>query len=232
MNLLERYRNGEYERVWDELQALGSLVRQDPYYSEAQAVATETMRRVRRNCERLVSRLQTLGYTFGTFPDGTRRSYTVDPLTLPSGQMRADCAELESEAGPLPLSLFTFWQEVGAVDLVGGHPAWPDGLDPLVVDPPEGALSFLYDEEDESQGQFAGLAPDDLHKDNTSGGDPYGVRLPNPAADFLFVYERHNMLFVPYLRLAILQWGGFPGLDGRGIAFAPLGDLLAGLEPF
>jgi hypothetical protein len=232
MNFLERYRNGEYEQVWNDLQSLGPRIHQEPYTTQAHEVATETMRRVRRNCERLVSRLQTLGYIFGTFPDGTRRSYTVDPLTIPSDQMRADCAELESEAGPLPLSLFTFWQEVGAVDLVGMHPAWPNGLDPLVVDPPEGALSFLYDEEEESQGRFAGLAPDDLHKDNTSGGDPYGVRLPNPAADFLFVYERHNLLFVPYLRLAILQWGGFPGLEGRGIAFAPLDGLVAGLEPF
>jgi hypothetical protein len=234
MNYLERYRNGEHEQVWNELQALGPLIRQEPYVTPAQAVASETMRRVRRNCERLVSRLQSLGYVFGTFPDGTRRSYTADPLTRPSEQMRADCAELESEAGLLPLSLFAFWQEVGAVDLVGMHPAWPDGLDPLVVDPPEGALSFLFDEdeEDESLGRFAGLAPDDLHKDNTSGGDPYGVRLPNPAADFLFEYERHNLLFVSYLRMAILHWGGFPGLDGREIAFEPLGELVAGLEPF
>ena len=78
----------------------------------------------------------------------------------------------------------------------------------------------------------AGLAPDDLHKDNTSGGDPYGVRLPNPAADFLFEYERHGLLFVPYLRLAILEWGGFPGLAGRDQSFPPLDELHAGLEPF
>src|SRR5262245_10494479 len=171
MNYLERYRSGEHEQAWNDLQSLGPSVRQEPYYTQARDVATETMRRVRRNCERLVARLQALGYIFGTFPDGTRRSYTVDPLTLPSDQMRADCDELESEAGPLPLSLVTFWQEVGAVDLVGMHPAWPDGLDPLVVDPPEGALSFLFDEEDDSLGRFASLAPDDLHKDNTSGGD-------------------------------------------------------------
>ena len=103
------------------------------------------MRRVRRNCERLVARLQTLGYVFGTFPDGTRRSYTVDPLTPPSEQMRADREELEAEAGPLPLSLSAFWQEVGAVDLVGMHPAVARRTDPLVVTRPKGALSFLYD---------------------------------------------------------------------------------------
>lgn len=237
MNYLERYRNGEYEQVWNDLQTLGSAVRREPHYSQAQEVAAETMRRVRRNCERIISQMRTLGYVFGTFPDGSRRSYTAEPLTPPSAAMRADTAELEAQAGPLPLSLAAFWQEVGAVDLVGMHPAWPDGLDPLVVDPPEGALSFLFDiEEDEGandgEGQFAGLAPDDLHKDYVSGGDPYGVRLPNQSADFLFLYERHALLFVPYLRLAILRWGGFPGLEGRAIQFESLGGLLAGLEPF
>lgn len=236
MNYLERYRNGEYEQVWNDLQALGPAIRQEPHSSQAQAVAMETMRRVRRNCERLIARLRTLGYAFGTFPDGSRRSYKVEPLTPPSKAMQADMAELEAEAGPLPLSLTAFWQEVGAVDFIGMHPAWPDGLDPLVVDPPEGALSFLFDEEDEeeseSSGKFAGLAPDDLHKDNVSGGDPYGVRLPNPSADFLFVYERHGLLFVPYLRLAILRWGGFPGLEGQAVQFEPLSSLIAELEPF
>ena len=233
MHYLKRYRNGEYEQVWIDLQALGGSVRREPYYAQAQAVATETMRRVRRNCERVIARLRAVDYRFGIYPDGTRRSYTVEPLTPPSDQMRADRAELETAAGPLPMSLVSFWQEVGAVDLVGMQPAWPDGLDPLVVDPPEAALSFLFDEEDDvNLGRFAGLAPDDLHKDNTSGGDPYGVRLPNPAADFLFEYERHGLLFVSYLRFALLEWGGFPGLEGRGIRFEARDDLVAGLEPF
>ena len=229
MNYLERYQNGEHEQVWTELQALGANIREQPHYSQAQAVATETMHRVRRNCERIVSRLHSLGYVFGTFPDGSRRSYRADPLAPPSAEMRADLEELEAAAGPLPLSLIAFWEEVGSVDLVGMHPAWPDGLDPLVVDPPEGALSYLDNEEDEL---FVGLAPDDLHKDNTSGGDPYGLELPNPSADFLFMYERHRLLFVPYLRFAILRWGGFPGLEGRQVHFEPLEALTAQLEPF
>ena len=230
MNYLERYQNGEYEQVWNELQNLGADVRNEPYLAQAQAVATETMRRVRRNCEKIVSRLQKLGYVFGTFPDGTRRSYRMAPLTPPSNRMQADVEELEAETGPLPLSLKAFWQEVGAIDLVGMHRSWPNGLDPLVVDPPEGPLSGLgsYDDDD----GFVSLAPDDFHKDNVSGGDPYGLTLPNPAADFMFMYERHELLFVPYLRLAVLQWGGFPGLDGTGTAFEPLEQLTADLEPF
>ncbi len=229
MNYFERYQNGEYERVWKELQDLGAEVRNEPYFSQAQAVAAETMRRVRRNCEKILSRLQKMGYVFGKYPDGSRRSSRMPPSMPPSARMQSTIEELEEEAGPLPLSLKTFWQEVGAIDLVGMHPSWPSGLDPLVVDPPEGPLSELYDENEE---MFVSLAPDDLHKDNVSGGDPYGLLLPNPAVDFLFMYERHELLFVPYLRLAILQWGGFPGLDGTGTPFEPLTQLTADLELF
>jgi hypothetical protein len=240
MNYLERYLNGQYEQVWSELQALGPAVRQEPHYSLAREVAAETMRRVRRNCERIVSRLHSAGYIFGTFPDGSTGYYTNGPLVAPSKATRADLAELEERVGPLPISLVAFWQEVGTVDLVGMHPLWPDGLDPLVVYEPEGAISdldnweLLVEEgEEHGSGQFdASLAPDDLHKDNTSGGDPYSVALPDPSADFVLLNERHGQHFVPYLRLAILRWGGFPGLDGRTERFEPLGDLVAGLEPF
>lgn len=64
MNYLERYRNGEFEQVWNDLQALGPNVHREPHLSQARAVAAETMRRVKRNCERLVSRLRALGYIF------------------------------------------------------------------------------------------------------------------------------------------------------------------------
>ena len=236
MNFLERYHNGEHEQVWNELQALGQTVREEPHITLAREVAAETMRRVRRSSERLIINLRALGYVFGTFPDGSRRFPIIEPLTPPSDAVHADCAELEAEAGTLPLSLVAFWQEVGALDLVGMHPAWGDGLDPVVVDPPEGALAWICDdvedEETEDARRFAALAPDDLHKDNVSGGDPYGVYLPNASADFVFDCQPHSLNFVPYLRFAILRWGGFPGLADREEPFEPLDQLVAGLEPF
>ena len=70
MGYLERYLQGEHERTWAELQELGPAVRQEPVYSEARAVADETMRRVRRNCERLIDRLRSMDYRLGTYPDG------------------------------------------------------------------------------------------------------------------------------------------------------------------
>lgn len=233
MNFLERYRRGEYEQVWAELVALGPAVRREPHLSQAREVAAETMRRVRRNCDVLVSRLRAAGYTFGVYADGSRGYSSDGPLVPPPTSSRSDCSELEEQVGPLPLSLAAFWQEVGSVDFVGRHRDWPAGRDPLVVYPPEGALSELEMLEEDDSGKFeACLAPDDLHKDNISGGDAYAIGLPDPCADSMVLNERHNLLFVPYLRLAILRWGGFPGLDGQNIPFEPLGDLVAGLEPF
>jgi hypothetical protein len=234
VDYLERYKDGEFEQVWDDLLSLGPSVRNDEFFSEAEAVASEIMARVRRNCETLVSRLSEMGYVFDKFPDGSRRSYTPGPLSPPTDEMRSDFLELENAAGPLPVSLVSFWNGVGAVDFVGMCSGWPNGLDPLVVDPPIGALSSIYDyvEEDESSTKFGDLAPDDLHKDNVSGGGPYGVELPNPSVDFIFLNERHRLHFVPYLRLAILDWGGFPGLDEESVRFDPLDELIRGLEPF
>jgi hypothetical protein len=235
MNYLERYLNGEYEQVWNDLQALGPAVRQEPHYALARQVAAETMRRVQRNCRLLVSRLRSAGYLFGVYPDGSHGYFTEGPLVPPSDNSRSEFADLQAQVGPLPLSLVAFWQEVGMVDFVGRHPGWPRGLDPLVVYGPEAGMVDLESAEDEAEGseQFeASLAPDDLHKDNVSGGSPYAVALPDPSADFMFLNERHGLLFVPYLRLAILRWGGFPGLDGQNDSIERLDDLVAGLEQF
>lgn len=235
MDYLKRYHDGEYEQVWSDLQALGPTVRQEPHFTPAREVAAETMRRVRRNCQLLVSRLHSARYVFGVYPDGSRGYYTQGPLVPPSDRTRSDCADLEARVGTLPLSLAAFWQEVGSVDFVGMHPSWPAGLDPLVVYPPEAALSDLDSgeaDEDISPQFEATLAPDDLHKDNISGGLPYAIALPDPSADSVFLNERRGLLFVPYLRLAILRWGGFPGLDRQKVPFEPLRDLIAVLEPF
>ncbi len=235
MGYLERYANGEYERVWAELQAIGPAVHSEPLYSEARAVADETMRRVRRNCERIFGRLRSMGYRFDIYPDGSDRIFTFGPLSAPDGTLRTDMETLERAAGPIPISLVAFWEQVGSVDLIGMGPSWPTGLDPLVVEAPAAGVSELDEMEFmlEDLGRFeASLAPDVFMKDLVSGGSPYAVKLPDPGMDFLFRNEPHNLLFVPYLRLAILRYGGFPGLEGRSEGFAPLPILIEGLEPF
>ena len=54
--------------MWADLVALGAAVREEPLYSDAWAVACETMRRVRKNIELLIPRLDALDYRFAHPP--------------------------------------------------------------------------------------------------------------------------------------------------------------------
>jgi hypothetical protein len=66
---LQRYQSGEHEAVWADLLALGKGVHQEPDYSDALAVARETMSRSRTNIETLIVRLDEIGYRFDTARD-------------------------------------------------------------------------------------------------------------------------------------------------------------------
>lgn len=60
-----RYAAGEHEAVWAEMVACGPRIREAPFAAPAEAVARETMRRVRRNIEILLPRLAAAGFVFG-----------------------------------------------------------------------------------------------------------------------------------------------------------------------
>jgi hypothetical protein len=125
---LERYLAGEYEQVWDELQAQDDAVREGPLYSDALAVARETMRRARYNIGVLIDRLRALGYAFGY--DWWKAEYRdmleVHPppglFVEPRPDVERQLAELEALGGPIPLSLCAWYEQIGAVNFVGMYP--------------------------------------------------------------------------------------------------------------
>ena len=212
-----RYQAGEHIGVWRELTALGASVRAPALIDDAWAVAEETMTRVASNIDRIIERLANCSFKFDVYPDGTMPSASLPAHGRPDGALLADVVELEQRVGPIPLSLRAFWQVVGTVSLIGRGPeGWPDYSDPLFISPPGYALIELLERGsgEESERTFmCGLAPDVLHKDNVSGGAEYAIALPNSSADATFEEEWRGIGFVPYLRVAILEWGGFPGLS-------------------
>src|SRR3954453_6345240 len=109
---LDRYRLGEYKRVWAELLALGGRVREQPLYADALAVARETMTRARANIELLVQRLNTLGYRFA-HPDRV--------FVAADDDFRGHVEEVEGRVGPLPVSLKVWCEVVGEVNFMGSH---------------------------------------------------------------------------------------------------------------
>ncbi len=141
------------------------------------------------------------------------------PLQPPDKKTAGALKRLEKIAGgPLPLSLRAWYEEVGAVSLIGWHsvlhpnPDEPGASqyppDPLVMEPLELLLELAQQEG--VDGEFAlWLSPDDLTKAHTSGGDPYSIPIPNPSADAPFD-DGNGRTFVNYLR-HVFEWGGFPG---------------------
>lgn len=115
---LQRYLDGEREAVWAELMALGPGIRQEPLYSDARAVARETMMRARANVELLVERLTALGYHFVSDALGDAPT----PHVRPSPESLAALRALEDEFGSLPLAIETWYEVVGAVDFMGSYP--------------------------------------------------------------------------------------------------------------
>ena len=150
-----------------------------------------------------------------------RASPATSRAHVPPGlDAQRQVAAFEKQYGALPLSLRAFYEVVGEVNLVGHHPTLDPPNNPITTDPlvvyglDEGALE--YDEEGEEVGDPVAItiAPDDLHKANISGGDPYTMEFPNAGADGVLVGERHQLMFVDYLRLCF-AYGGFPGYEGR-----------------
>lgn len=120
------------------------------------------------------------------------------------------------------------------MNLIGRHPTLDpkDGevaTDPLVVYGLHEGIVEL--DEDDGAPSVVTIAPDDLHKADTSGGDPYEMAIPDLRADGELLNERHDLFFVDYLRLCF-RFGGFPGYDGRAEVPAELGTLSAGLIEF
>ncbi len=132
---LERYKAGEHEQVWAELQALGAAVREEPLYTDAITVARETMRRARRNIKVLIPRLDAIGYQFG-YAWATSRGLQErhrpvadwdGPFVPPPPDMSTRLRELQTRVGDLPLSVVAWFEEVGEVDFIG-HPPRHWGL--------------------------------------------------------------------------------------------------------
>ncbi|HEY8714664.1 MAG TPA: hypothetical protein VIM00_04745 [Candidatus Acidoferrum sp.] len=203
--LYDRYAGGEREKVWKELVELGGAALGEKHAADALAVAYETMERAQLNVRTLIQRLRSADYKFQS-----------EPHTPPDSHIWKTLQKLQKATGLLPLSLRAFYHVVGSVDFMGTHPALdPKGAafapDPLVVYGAEDALQQFDDfEPDEGGGMQLILAPDDLHKANVSGGDPYSISVPAPVADTIVESEPNSLYFVEYLRL-VFAWGGFPG---------------------
>lgn len=245
MSLLERYRAGDRERVWHELRQWGDRVHDPARAEDAQAVCDEMAARARRNVEMLIDRLVAQGYRFHTNDD---EQAPVIPLRPPTAKAGSLAGWLNDRFGPLPMTVSSWLRLVGDVWLVGTHPAWQDSAeaDPLVVELeysgyPDASARAFYEGEYEAWQEWSGedpaaaggfilpVAPDRLHKANTSGGPPYGFRVPDGCAEGIFVGDV-AVPFVAHLN-RVFASGGFPGPAHDHAQWRIKNELAKGLLP-
>lgn len=170
----ERYQQGFYQEVYDELQAMQQHVFDHAVYPAALLVAQTMMRRVRHNIELLIPRLRTIGYEL---VDGDWTSYwetkrhqkssiaTKEQAKLdklfrtfrpPPTRTLSFLKKIEKNVGTLPLSVRCWYEEVGSVNLIGTLPATATRkeltveLDPLLILPVDFLLGqFPFEDAEE-----------------------------------------------------------------------------------
>jgi hypothetical protein len=239
-NWLPRYRDGQRHQVWQELRELGSAVRSPDYLGPAQEVCDEMARLARQNIEVIVERLTHEGFRFHANDDAQT---PLVPHIPPTSDADDYAAWLEQRFGSVPLTLLSWIRIVGDVWLVGSHPDWPESsaADPLVIQLegshfPGASVRDHYarawdhfQARPEVRWPFSlDVAPDRFHKENVSGGGPYGVMVPDACADGLFFAET-TMPFVSYLNWAFKR-GGFPWVTGTGDEWRITSALAKGLS--
>jgi hypothetical protein len=227
--LLERYLKGELEKVWSEMQALGSKVREPPVLEDAREVALETMRRVKQDVKALRKRWRGRGYRFGYHwaKSWAKAEVKRSPPLVGHPMQRAKLDLFEKKVAPLPLSLWAFYQTLGSVNFIGtapeDEPGWPDReeLDPLQVKPLKPDVCAKQVELCPEEPLEVVLFPDELVKFFFSGVGAFYTPLPQNTADATLWFEGaplcrkgRDFTFVTYLRIAILERGGF-GLAGQ-----------------
>lgn len=214
----ERYMNGEEIAVWEELKGIENVTLAHKNWGDITDVLKETMRRVKFNVDTIYSRLKSMNYQF----------QEDTPRELPMDDVETKLAELKERVKPfgyIPLSLEFFYRIVGNVDFMAAYKSnFPyEYADPLSVAPVEYLLQFTDDDEGWAENMedwtqevggnaWVDIAPDYYHKDNVSGGAPYGIALcSTPKADSVFTNTPYgdNLYFIDYLRLCF-EWGGFP----------------------
>jgi hypothetical protein len=242
---LDRYVAGQRAEVWHELRQLGAAVREPDVVEEAQRVCDHMASRARQNIETIVSRLTEQGYRFHTNDDDQT---PVVPHHPPGPHAPELAAWLQAHFGMVPLTLLSWVRLVGDVWLVGTHPRWTSSAsaDPLVIEVegaryPGESITDYFDDEHEAHQQWASesteavgpfvlpLAPDHLHKDNVSGGPPYGIVVPDGCVDGMFEAEA-RMPFVSYLNWVFAS-GGFPGCAASSAPWEVRHSLVEGLIP-
>ena len=220
MTLYDRYINGQTEQVYREIYALAQEAFLPNNLPDIEKVLTETFQRVAYNLDVIYSELKNINYLFPTeFKFNFQR-----PLIKPLPNTEQLLATLDKSVKPfgfVPLSLKMFYRIVGACNfcwdnVINEEYIWRYA-DPIQIFSLDNIISEVTDEDFLSDLQeyyeedgfiSLQLSADYFHKDNTSGGQAYSLKVTQqPSVDAEFLNEEHNTTFINYLRICFDNCG-------------------------
>lgn len=220
MTLYDRYINGQTEEVYQDIYALGQDAFLPDNLPDIKKVLTETFQRVAYNLDVIYSELKNIDYLFkANFDYNFQR-----PLVKPLPDTEKLLVKLENAVRPfgfVPLSLKMFYRIVGACNFGWDYetneeyiwqyadPIQIFSLDDVVSEvTDEVFLSDLHEYYEEDGFVSLQLSADYFHKDNTSGGPAYSLKVTDKqSVDAEFLNEEHDTTFINYLRICFDNCG-------------------------
>jgi hypothetical protein len=220
MTLYDRYISGQTEQVYQDIHALGQDAFLPTNLPDIEKVLTETFQRVGYNLGIIYSELKNIGYLFRTEFDYNFQR----PIGKPSANTKQLLRKLESVVRPfgfVPLSLKMFYKIVGACNFGWDYNTNEEYIwqyaDPIQIFSLDDVVSELTSEDflsdlqkyyEEDGFVSLQLSADYFHKDNTSGGPAYSLKITNrQSVDAEFLNEEHNTTFINYLRICFDNCG-------------------------
>lgn len=220
MILYNKYINGQTEQVYQEINALKQHAFLPENLPDIEKVLTETFQRVSCNLEIIYSELKAINYLFRTKFDSNYQR----PLIKPLADTEKLLTKLDSVVLPfgfVPLSLKMFYRIVGSCNFTWDYETNEEYIwrfaDPIQIISLDDIISEVTDEnliidlqENYEEDGFISLqlSPDYFHKDNTSGGPAYSLKVTEKqSVDSEFLYEEHDTTFINYLRICFENCG-------------------------
>jgi hypothetical protein len=173
----------------------------------------------------------------------------VSSEPIPANELEGNIRMIQAKTGlAVPKILVTFWNVIGGISFVDlEHYRHVSFWQKHKIIAPQGFADGLHvytcnrewasyicdeyeewqndDQRDEAEEFLLDLSPDGYHKDNISGGEPYGVFAESAWKPIWQYFEWSGAVkpvtaladppdFLSYLRTTVLECAGFPGLFG------------------
>lgn len=218
LNLYKRYIEGQEIQVWNEIHESNTQEKLGLNWTDATLVLEETIKRIKHNINILSSNL--LNSEFKIFYSSNQFKSTAEYDSILLARLKNNIKDF----GYMPLSLEYLYKNINQINFLltpsNNQPRPFLYSDPLFIDSLENVLANMEDgswaenmEENEDEGLdlYIEVSPDYYHKDNISGGEPYGIQLTKDLQiDTEIVNTPYGAIhFIDYLRMSF-NYAGFP----------------------